>query len=231
VTEPIRAVVFDFDGLIVDSESPEYLAWQAVHAHYGWPFPLESWQRNIGRNDDPFDALGRFREPDSPLAPEEARALWREHRDRLLEGFLTPMPGVVALIDNIRARGLRTAVASSSQLTRVRGLLLQLGLGERFDAVACGDEVPKAKPAPDVYRLAARRIGVVERACVALEDSPAGLRAAKAAGMWCIAVPSPLTRGMDFSAADLVVASLRDVTLDTVMTLPAGGDGISGGRT
>lgn len=215
----IRAVIFDLDGLIVDSETPEYLAWQAVHARHGWPFPVSSWRRNIGRNDSPFDPLARFREADSPMAPDAARALWDDHHARLQPDFLTPLPGVVPLLERIRARGLRTAVASSSRLARVRELLDRLDLAAQFDAVAGGDEVPQAKPAPDVYRLAARRLAVAEPACLALEDSESGVRAAKAAGMWCIAVPSELTRGMDFSAADLVVTSLLELSVETITAL------------
>jgi HAD superfamily hydrolase (TIGR01509 family) len=216
----IRALIFDLDGLIVDSETPEYLAWQAVHKQHGWPFPLESWRLNIGRNDSPFDPLARFREPGSPMPPDEARALWRDHHTRLQQEYLVPLPGVVRLLDGARAHGLRTGVASTSRLARVRELLDGLGLLAKFDAMAGGDEVPAAKPAPDVYRLAARRLAVAEPACVALEDSQSGVRAAKAAGMWCIAVPSELTRGMDFSAADLVVASLLEVSVETITALP-----------
>ncbi|HLY22476.1 MAG TPA: HAD family hydrolase [bacterium] len=219
MTAGVRAVIFDMDGLIVDSETPEFLAWQAVHARHGWPFPVESWRRNIGRNDSPFDPLGRFREPGSPMAPEAARALWQDHHDRLQPAFLTPLPGVVALLESVRAHRLRTAVASSSRRERVRELLERLGLADKFDAVAGGDEVPRAKPAPDVYRLAAERLGVAEWACVAIEDSESGVRAAKAAGMRCIAVPSALTRGMDFSAADLVADSLIEVGLETITAL------------
>lgn len=212
MTGTILAVIFDFDGLIVDTETPEYLAWQSVYGQQGWTFPLASWLRNVGRNDSPFDPLGRFREPDSPVRPEEAQAAWNAHHARLQERYLTPLPGVIRLLDDLRGHDVRAAVASSSRLTRVRHLLRVLGLGDRFDAVACGDEVPRAKPAPDVYCLAASRLRVAPAACVALEDSAPGIRAAKAAGMRCIAVPSPLTRGMDFSAADGVVDSLLDVT-------------------
>lgn len=153
------------------------------------------------------------------MPPDEARALWRDHHERLQAEFLTPLPGVVALLESVRAHRLRTAVASTSRLARVRELLEQLGLTDKFDAVAAGDEVPRAKPAPDVYQLAARRLAVAAPACVALEDSESGVRAAKAAGMRCIAVPSELTRGTDFSAADVVVGSLLEVTVEIITVL------------
>ncbi len=187
------AVIFDFDGLIVDSETPEYLAWTAVYARYGLEFPLGSWLRNVGRNDGPFDPLGPFRQGGSPSPPEAAFALWREHHAALEREYLTPLPGVVRLLDGLRAGGVRTAVASSSRAARVRRLL--------------------------VYLLAARRLGTPPEACVALEDSENGVRAAKSAGMRCIAVPSALTRPLDFSAADLVVGSLTEVTPTVIAAL------------
>ncbi len=215
----IEAVVFDLDGLILDSETPEYLAWQAVYARYGLDFSRTAWLQNVGRNDGPFDPLGPFRGTGSPASPADVTALWREHRDMLLRDYLTPLPGVVHLIDGVRRLGLRTAVASSTRLARVRSLLGDLGLDRRFDALAGGDEVGQGKPAPDVYLLAARRLGVRPEACAALEDSENGVRAATSAGMRCIAVPSALTRGMSFSGADLVVTSLAEVTPEMIAAL------------
>ncbi len=215
----VGVVIFDFDGVILDSETPEYLAWKTVYARYGLEFPLASWLQNIGRNDGPFDPLGPFRRATSPVAPDTAATLWQEQRTTLEREFLTPLPGVLRLLEGLRRQRMRTGIASSSRISRVRELLTELGLEDQFDAVACGDEVARAKPAPDVYLLAARRLGAAPTACVALEDSEHGVRAAKSAGMWCIAVPSDLTRSMDFSAADLVVASLADVTPATIAAM------------
>ena len=215
----VEAVVFDLDGLILDSETPECLAWQAVYARYGIEFPRVEWLQNVGRNDGPFDPLGPFRRGDSPASPASAAALWEERRDELLQEFLTPLPGVVTLLDRAGRAGWRTAVASSSRVARVRALLKELGLAARFDALAGGDEVTHGKPAPDVYLLAADRLGSRPEACVALEDSENGVRAAVSAGMRCIAVPSAMTRGMDFSRADLVVGSLTEVTPSIIAAL------------
>ena len=216
MTAPVRAVIFDFDGLIVDTEMPDYLAWQAVYAQYGWTFPLESWLRNVGRNDSPFDPLGPFRGPDSPMDPDAVLAVWRRHHTRLERDYLKPLPGVLPLLERLKERRIRTAVASSTRRRRIRHLLSALRLQERFGALACGDEVLRAKPAPDVYLLAAGRLRVPAASCVALEDSAPGVCAAKSAGMACIAVPSQITRTMDLSAADLVVSSLLDVSLETI---------------
>jgi len=200
-----RAVIFDFDGLIVDTEMPEFLAWQSVYARRGLVFPLASWLQNVGRNDGPFDPLGPFRGGDA----DAVRAEWRAEHASLEPAFLVPLPGVVPLLDAVRGLGWRTAIASSSRHERVAGLVARLGLTARFDAIAAGDEVASAKPAPDVYLLAARRLDVPPDACTALEDSETGARAAKAAGMLCIAVPSTLTRSLDFSHADVVLDTLH----------------------
>ncbi len=216
----ITAAIFDLDGLLVDSETPEYLAWKTVYARYGLNFSLASWIPNIGRNDGPFDPLEPFRRKGGPASPEDVVASWRKERDALIaREFLRPLPGVVPLLAMLRDAGLRTAVASSSHASRVRYLVERLGLAAQFDAVAAGDEVSHGKPAPDVYLLAARRLDAPPHACVSFEDSENGVRAAEGAGMLCIAVPSALTRTMNFSAADRVVVSLVEVTLEMIASL------------
>lgn len=215
----IAAVIFDLDGLIIDSETPEVLAWQATYASYGLSFCVVSWLQNIGRTDGPMDPYAPFRRPGSPATPEAAGAIWREHHDRLMAEYFKPLPGVVPLLASLRRSGMRTAVASSSDHAWIRRVLTGLDLEAQFDAAAGGDEVRRRKPAPDVYLLAARRLGAAPDACVALEDSANGVQAAKAAGMTCIAVPSALTRQLDFSAADLVVASLEAVTVERIAAL------------
>lgn len=216
----ITAAIFDLDGLLVDSETPEYLAWKTVYARYGLTFSLASWTPNIGRNDGPFDPLEPFHRKGGPASREDAVAAWRKERDALIaREFLRPLPGVVPLLALLRDAGLRTAVASSSHASRVRFLVERLALAAQFDAVAAGDEVSHGKPAPDVYLLAARRLDTPPHACVAFEDSENGVRAAKEAGLLCIAVPSALTRTMDFSAADCVLGSLVEVTLDMITSL------------
>lgn len=215
----ISAVIFDLDGLIIDSETPEVLAWQATYARYGLEFPVASWLQNVGRNDGPWDPLSPFRRPESPATPDAVARLWHAQADALKETYFTPLPGVVNLLTALRGCGLRTAVASSSRRAWITRVLARVGLADQFDAAAGGDEVRRAKPDPDVYVLAARRVGTAPEACVALEDSQNGVCSAKAAGMACIAVPSALTRQMDFSAADLVVESLLEVTPEVIAAL------------
>jgi HAD superfamily hydrolase (TIGR01509 family) len=221
-----RAAIFDFDGLIVDTEMWECVSWRVVYARRGLVFPFESWLSNVGRNDHLFDPLGPFR--DDAGSASSAEAEWRAVAASIEPAFLVPLPGVVPLLEALRRARWRVAVASSSRRDRVAARLAQLGLAEWVDAVAGGNEVPMAKPAPDVYLLAATRVGVDPEACTALEDSEPGVRAAKAAGMRCIAVPSHITRSMDFSLADAVIADLRDASLDL---LAGGAPAIGGARS
>ncbi len=219
-----RAVLFDFDGLIVDTETPEYLAWRAVYARRGLQFPLALWLRNVGRNDRPFDPLGPLQ--GGPEGADAVRAEWRVTYATLEPAYMVPLPGVLPLLRLLGEHGWRAAIGSSSKRGRIIAMLERLGLAGRFTAVAGGDEVPRAKPAPDVYLLAAERVAVPPSRCTVLEDSENGVRAAKAAGMRCIAVPSVLTRSLDFSDADLVVDHLAAVTMD--MLCPSAGNGGGG---
>lgn len=217
----ISAVIFDLDGLIFDSETPEVLAWQETYARYGLEFPLDRWLLNVGRIDSPWDAYAALRAIAPPLDLAVVRGFWRERHDIHAREYRRPLPGVVALLAVVRARGWRTAVASSSRQASIQRALQALNMTDQFDATAGGDEVERAKPAPDVYLLAAKRVGATPAECVALEDSQNGVLAAKAAGMTCIAVPSALTRSLDFSAADLVVRSLEEVTPETIAAAAA----------
>src|SRR5438445_4280252 len=171
----VEAVIFDLDGLIIDSETPEVVAWQEVYARYGMEFPVASWLQNVGRNDRPWDPLASFRAPGSPAAPDAVAALWRERADALMAASFTPLPGVTPLLSALRQRGIRTAVASSSRRAWIQKVLAELGLERQFDATAGGDEVRRAKRDHAVYLLAARRLGAAPAACAGLEDSQHGV--------------------------------------------------------
>lgn len=119
-----------------------------------------------------------------------------------------PLPGVRALLDDAKAQGLRSAIASSSGRSWVEDHLVRFALSEFFDAVVCAEDVERTKPAPDLYLAALRRLGVDAREAIAFEDSPRGVEAAKRAGIFCVAVPNAVTRGADLTHADVVVPSL-----------------------
>lgn len=214
-----RAVVFDFDGLILDTERPEFEAWRHVFQEHGVePLTVEEWAHCIGTRDalDPLDVLAeRLGEP----LPDRdaAKALGKPRHDELL-ALEEALPGVVDWLDEADALGLAVAVASSSHLEWVQGHLERLSLVDRFACLSCFDDVLQAKPAPDIYLAACESLGVAPSEAVAVEDSRNGVLAAKAAGMAAVAVPHGLTAHLDFSEADLVLASLAEMPLRDALT-------------
>jgi beta-phosphoglucomutase-like phosphatase (HAD superfamily) len=200
-----RAVVFDLDGVLVDSE-PLYE--RALRAYVG----------ALGRDDDAelyALTLGR-REVD--FVPELAERLGVEAaKVRLglgaattpLLGELRPMPRAAETVSSLHGEGRRIAVATSSAATFARAALGRVGVGELIDALATGDEVERGKPDPEIYLLAAERLSLDPSICVAIEDTPAGIAAAKAAGMTCIAVAHALSPAAGLGGADAIVDDLK----------------------
>jgi HAD superfamily hydrolase (TIGR01509 family) len=209
----LQALVFDFDGLILETEGRRYHAWREVFSEHGLVLTVEDLAADIGTfgTIDPLrlleDRLGR---PVDDADGVRARKNGRENELLLAE---TVMPGVVELLDAAHAAGLGTAVASSSPRSWVVGNLDRLGLVDAFVGLACFDDVGVAKPDPAVYRRACELLGVRPDDAVAFEDSLHGVRAARTAGLRCVAVPTPMTEHMAFDEADLVVRSLAEVTL------------------
>jgi HAD superfamily hydrolase (TIGR01509 family) len=218
------ALVFDFDGLVLDTETCTYESAVTIFREHGVDLDLAWWQSILGTANHPHwtDILAAA--VDRPID----RAALKVQREELRMARLTELPpcaGVVPLLDEARAAGVPNAVGSSSPAEWVVGHLDRLGLLDRFAVVATSDDVGgdprRTKPAPDIFLAAAEALGVEPAACVVLEDSPNGVLAARAAGMPVVAVPGPMTADLDFGAADLVVESLVDVSLDTLGALVA----------
>ena len=209
----LDAIVFDFDGLILDTEWSVYRAVDEIYAEHGHEVDLEWWRSIVGTpgGDDWTDRLQAL--VDEVLDHEALRERSVRRHHELVEE-LAPLPGVAALVDAANAEGLRLAVASSSNTWWLERNLTRLGLFDRFDAL-CGRDLVggRGKPAPDVYLAALDAIGVPANGAVAIEDSPHGVAAAKAAGLGVVAVPNRITAPGDFSEADLVVDSLAVLTL------------------
>jgi HAD superfamily hydrolase (TIGR01509 family) len=218
----IRAVIFDFDGLILDTESAEYRASVETFARYGSELTEDEFAEIVGSSWDAYTAL-RERATKPLPSKEEVRAAFNA-RTREIHETLTVLPGVETWIADVLAAGLGIAIASTSSEEWVSGHLHRLGLRDRFPILSCcglGQVMP-AKPAPDCYVAACDALGVAPDQALAVEDSANGVAAAKAAGLWCVAVPNPLTKRLDFSAADLRLASLTQATLaEVIATLPA----------
>jgi HAD superfamily hydrolase (TIGR01509 family) len=216
-----RAVILDFDGLIVDTETPIFEAWRTVYGRRGQELGLDVWQHALGTHGgfDPYahlgDLLGQALPHDALL--EEVQAL-----NRAVCDTQPLLPGVEDLLLAARGLGLGTAVASSSTRGWVEGWLSRHGVRELVDVLCGREDVAQVKPAPDLFLLAAERLGVTPDTCVVFEDSPNGMRSARAAGMLCVAVPNALTRELALPDPDLVVSSLAELPLGELLErLPA----------
>lgn len=208
----IRAIVFDFDGLILDTEEPVYRSWLEVYEAHGEELQFERWAQIVGSTTIGFhpqhhleERLGR------PLSKEVLERRIGRRTELILAQKV--LPGVVQHLESAQAMGLKLGVASSSTADWVTGHLARLGILDRFDCVRCRDDVANAKPEPDLYLAALDCLGVSASEAIAIEDSPNGVMAAKRAGMRCVAIPNSITAQLDLGQADLLYGSLAEVTM------------------
>lgn len=204
------AVLFDMDGLMVDTEPLARRAWEQVAAGYGATISDDLFNRMLGRRTAESAALVLA---EHPLPLTQADLIDRKTAAylALLDGGVPAMPGLMALLDLLDVLAIPWAVATSTPRRVAEIVLGKLGVTSRYRALACGDEVHHGKPAPDIFLLAAQRLGVSPAACLALEDSATGCAAAAAAGMRVVAVPTELTRGERFACAYRRYGSLAEV--------------------
>ena len=209
----IRGVLFDFDGLILETEGPAYRSWVEIYSEHGHELPRDRWLEYIGRESGWFDAMAHLEGLlGTPLDRDAVRARREARRNAIVES-LECMAGVREWVDEARRAGLVRAVVSSSSRAYVRTHLERIGLVEHWDGIVCREDAPRAKPAPDLYLRALEVVGLGAGEAVAIEDSPNGIAAAKDAGLKVVAVPNELTSALDLSRADLRLASCADVTL------------------
>lgn len=213
----LRAVIFDFDGLVLETEEPIYLAHAEVYREHGHELDLDFWRTTVGTDtfDPDADLESRLGRPLDRAAVEAAR---RRRTQELLAGREV-LPGVLDLRDRVRAAGLKLGIASSSSRAWVLGHLRRLGIAEGWDCVICREDAELAKPDPGLYRAALDCLGVEAGEAVAIEDSGHGVTAAGAAGIACLVVPSVMTAGADFSAAHRVAESLAEISLEDLAQL------------
>jgi HAD superfamily hydrolase (TIGR01509 family) len=217
----VRALVFDFDGTILDTEVTLYRAWCELYDERGCRFPIDLWARSLGRGPDwrqHFDPFAHLAELSGAPCDEAAVGPLARRRNRELLAAEVARPGVVAYLDAARALGLRLAIASSSPRRWVAEHLERLGLLDRFELLRCEEDAARHKPDPDLYLAALVGLGVPAEQAIAFEDSPNGVRAAQAAGIFCVAVPNPVTAQLDLSHADLRLDSLDAAPLAELLS-------------
>ena len=216
-----KAVLFDFDGVLVDTEWAIYQSWLRLFQQHDHDLPLAIYTRCIGSDFATWSPKTHLEElTGAGFDWHDLDARRQEEIMAALEGA-GPMPGVEELLDALARAAMPCAVVSSSSHRWVDGWLERLGLAGRFRTTVCRGDAPAIKPAPDLFLEAARRLGTAPEDCLVIEDSLNGVTAAKSAGMTVWAVPNRVTAGLDFASADRVLTGLPG--LARMIGLPAGG--------
>jgi HAD superfamily hydrolase (TIGR01509 family) len=213
----VKALLFDFDGLLFDTETPEYDTWRAMYARHGQELPFDRWTAAIGLAWGSYDPCRELvAMAGGGLDPETIRV----ERRQAFHGLLAQqglMPGVEQYLADARRLGLACMVVSSSPRHWVTGHLDRLGTTVLFDHLICAEDAERLKPAPDLYLTALDRAGIQADEAVAFEDSVNGMLAATRAGVYCVIVPNPITRHLAFPDAHLLITSLEDEPLERVL--------------
>ncbi len=216
-TTKFDAAVFDMDGTLDDSEPVHCLAYQKVLEGLGKTLTSADYNSRFTGSTDQFIAQSLIEQFNLAITVAELLKEKEAIFLKLIEGRAEALPGVLNTLETLRKRGLKLAVASSATLAAIEAVLAALEIRHYFSVIASGEEVASSKPAPDVFLLAAKRLGIAPQRCLAFEDSENGVRAAAKAGMFCIAIPCGSTAGQDHSAANLKLASMADFDADSVL--------------
>jgi putative hydrolase of the HAD superfamily len=217
MTKPTQTLILDFDGLIADTETLWLAVLTKLYRSQSQQLPYDRYVQSIGGTLHDFNPFQDLAARCGTIGAAELE----EQGERLFRTWMAheaPLPGIRRLVTEAKQRGLPLGVASSSRAASVVPYLHQFGLHGSFSAVITAEDVTHTKPAPDLYLLAARRLGVHPRTIVAFEDSNRGVQAAKAAGAYCVAVPHVLSRWHDLTAADLHLDSMTLCDLDDLLT-------------
>ncbi len=211
----IEALIFDFDGLILDTETPEFNVLSEIYAEYDAELSIEKWGKIIGGSGaDSFDPVSDLEQLSGEnISRQTVLDRWRAEADKRIAANPV-LPGVIDILDTAAQRGLRLAVASSSPHAWVDTHLTRLGLFERFEHIICSDDVTLTKPSPELFLLALSKLNVRADRAIIFEDSPNGVKAAIAAGVPVVAVPNPITAKLEFSGEYLRLGSLEEFQLE-----------------
>lgn len=209
----IRALIFDFDGLILDTETPELVAWQETFVRHGTELTLETWVDCVGRPPGTFDPCLHLEELLGRRIDRDVTRTETRSRARELVSQEQVRPGVSEWLDQGSELELRLGVASSSSRRWVETHLERLGLLARFETLVCFEDVERHKPDPEPYRTMVERFSVRPEEAVAVEDSSHGLQSARSAGLWCVAVPNRVTHESVRELGHIRLQSLAEVSL------------------
>ena len=217
----LKALIFDFDGLILDTETPEVDVWTEIYAEHGFDFPFNDWVQTVGGYGvSNFDAAEHLSVLSQGRLDSASMRLRHRVGSEAVTNSKPVMPGVLDIIHNAKRIGLKLAIASSSPHSWVDGHTQRLEIFHYFDKVICRDDVGvgRTKPHPDLFLEALKQLQVQRNEAVIFEDSPNGVQAANRAGIFVVAVPNPLTARLSIEGANLTVRSLSDLTLSDLLS-------------
>ena len=217
-----RAIVFDFDGVVLDTETPLYTSWEEIYSRHGAHLDLELFAGYIG-GAEYFDFHAHLERQtglklDRGRLMEERRALYQRH-----VSVNTVLPGVQDYLSEAGRLGFSIGLASNSDIGWVGSNLRELGLFEVFQVVRTRDDVVRVKPDPEIYMAVVHELGVEPHMAIAIEDSASGVAAATAAGLFTVAVPNPVTKHHKLDAADMVMESLASLSFQDLVHVAAAG--------
>ena len=215
-----KALIFDFDGLVVDTESPLYDSWRELYQDHGHDLTLETYVECVGSTTQRFDPLTYLQDLVGSSRVLDLDELHQEHRNRVHRELSQrdTLPGVRERIAEAQEAGIQLAIASSSPSDWIDPWLFRLGIREHFAVVRTLDHVSEAKPSPELFLTAAESLGVQPHEALVFEDSHNGLQAALAAKIPCVAVPNRVTGNSDFTQAVLVLQSMADHSLTEILS-------------
>jgi len=214
----IRALIFDFDGLILETEEPVFQSWHELYESFGCHLPFDRWSKQIGTMDSQYDPLAELeKQLGRALQNREELAKKRLRRELDLI-YTTPVqPGVKEYLEAAKRLGLKIGLASSSSCQWVTDHLSRLGLIGYFDCIKAADDVERVKPDPRLYFLVLGELQTKADETLAFEDSPPGILAAKRAGLFCVAVPNAMTKNLPLNQADILLNSLAEMPLEALL--------------
>jgi HAD superfamily hydrolase (TIGR01509 family) len=211
----LKALIFDFDGLILDTETPEALVWQSIYNEHGFELPVDEWEKTIGGYGiSTFDAAEHLAlVSHGRLDTVYSRVRHQKEFDKIIHTSLV-LPGVISMIEQAKENGLQVAIGSSAPHSWVDSHAKRLGIFHYFDRIICQDDVPpgRTKPNPDIFLKVLDQLKVTKDAAVVFEDSPNGVLAARRAGIFVVAVPNALTSKMGVTG-DITIPSLAELSL------------------
>jgi len=215
----IKGLIFDFDGLILDTESPEYAAWLEIYQENGAHLEPEEWAVCLGTVASAFDAVSLLEERSGKSY--DRATITAEYRRRALDKIQSQpiLSGIVDHLEAAKNTGLVIAIASSSPFEWVKGHLDRLDLTGYFSCLTTRNDVTTVKPDPELYLVTLERLGLLPHEVIALEDSPHGISAARSAGVFCVAVPNSISQRLDLSHASLIVRSLSEIRLSKLLEI------------